>query len=97
MTTIYSVMLKMAAPCSNQTLFKAPRTRKVYVMEKTNGMKTCTNVLQIIIKSGNSIFHLHVNHESIDFVYMLMGKLHVQYVYICMLCFPKPKFAQFAS
>ena len=55
MTTIYSIMLKMAAPVTEH-YSKAPRTRKVYVMEKTNGMKTCTNVLQILIKGGNSIF-----------------------------------------
>ena len=56
MTTIYSIMVKMAAPVTKRCS-KAPRTRKIYVMEKTNGMKTCTNVLQIIVKGGNSIFH----------------------------------------
>ena len=53
MTTIYSIMLKMAVPVTKHCS-KAPGTRKVYVMEKTNGMKTCTNVLQK--KGGNSIF-----------------------------------------
>ena len=77
MTIIHSIMLKMAAPvtkhCSN-----APKTRKVYVIEKTNGMKTCTNGLQILIKGGNSIFRLKkqwntiIRSENIDFVYMLM-------------------------
>ena len=55
MTTIYSIMLKMAAPVTEHCS-KAPGTRNVYVMEKTNGMKTCTNVLQILTKGGNSIF-----------------------------------------
>ena len=55
MTTIYSIMVKMATPVTEHCS-KAPRTRIIYVMEKTNGMKTCTNVLQIIIKGGNSIF-----------------------------------------
>ena len=51
MTTIYSIMLKvaMAAPVTEHCS-KAPRTRKVYVMEKTNGMKMCTKVLKILIK-----------------------------------------------
>ena len=48
-------LAKMAAPVTEHCS-KAPRTRKIYVMEKTNGMKTSTNVLQIIIKGGNSIF-----------------------------------------
>ena len=54
MTTIYSTMVKMATPVTEHCS-KASRTRKVYmyVMEKTNGMKMCINVLQIIIKGGN--------------------------------------------
>ena len=53
MTTIYSIMVKMAAPVTEHRT-KAPRS--IYVMGENNGMKTCTNVLQIIIKGGNSIF-----------------------------------------
>ena len=55
MTTIYYIMVKMAAPVTEHCS-KAPQTRKIYVMEKTNGIKTCTDVLQIIIMGGNSIF-----------------------------------------
>ena len=60
-------MVKMAAPVTEHCS-KAPRTRKIYVMEKTNGMKTCTNVLQIK-KKRNTV----IRSENIDFVYMLMG------------------------
>ena len=52
MTTIYSIIVKMATPVTEH----CSKAGKIYVMEKTNGMKTCTNVLQIIIKGGNSIF-----------------------------------------
>ena len=75
MTTIYSIMVKMAAPVTEHCS-KAPRTRKIYVMEKTNGMKPSTNV---IITGGNSIFvkvqliKTVIRLENIDYVYMLMG------------------------
>ena len=77
MTTIYSIMVKMAAPVTEHGS-KAPRTRKVYLMEKRNCTKTCTNVLQIIITGGNSIFNVKkqwntiISSVNIDFVYMLM-------------------------
>ena len=60
MTTIYSVMLKMAAPVTEHCS-KAPRTRKVYVMEKTNGMKTCTNVLANLNNGWQLNFSLRFN------------------------------------
>ena len=78
MTTIYSIIVKMATPVTEHCS-KAPRTRKIYVMEKTNGMKTCTNVLQIIIKVATQFFvniqfwNTVIRSENIDFVYMLMG------------------------
>ena len=52
-SVIYSIMVKMAATVTEHCS-KAPRTR--CNGKKTNGMKTFTNVLQIIIKGGNSIF-----------------------------------------
>ena len=74
-------MLKMAAPVTKHCS-KAPRTRKVYVMEKN---KWYENVYQCaanlnkgwqlnfalrfnLKKAGNTI----IRSENIDFVYMLM-------------------------
>ena len=90
MTTIYSIMLKMAAPVTKH-YSKAPRTRKVYVMGKK---KWYENVYQCAANL-NKGWRLKFSLRFIDFVYMLMEvmffpNLNLQYngIYI---------FAQFAS
>ena len=74
MTTIYSIMVKMAAPVTEHCS-KAPRTTKIYVMEKTNGYhhnKGCQLNFSLrfnLKKQWNTV----IRSENIDFVYMSMG------------------------